>query len=135
MEATDQPFAPLTCNRPVSSCIKCLVGKKTGETDYESRRTVSLHKALLCTLIFSLVVTLATRTFHLTIPRGVTAQSKAAQAMRQHMDGDAAQWTPPVQILTTLQAPTFYPHVAPAGPPLGVLLLEESLYNRPPPSC
>jgi hypothetical protein len=109
--------------------------KKTGKTEYASCWTASLDQALICILMFSLVVTLATRTFHLTIPHGVTAQSTAAQAMRQHMDGDAAQWTPPVQILTTLQAPTFYPHVAPAGPPLGVLLLEESLYNRPPPSC
>jgi len=33
------------------------------------------------------------------------------------------------------QAPIVYPRVAPAGPPLPTLLLEENLYNRPPPSC
>ena len=92
------------------------------------------HRVFVGILLFSLVVTLATRTFHVAIPQGVTIRSGAAQAMRQHLDRDAVRWVPPVPILTALQAPTFYPHVAPAGSPLGVLLLDESLYNRPPPS-
>ena len=46
--------------------------------------------------ICGLTVSLATRTFRLTIPNGVTAQSADSQAMRQHMARDAAQWTPPV---------------------------------------
>jgi len=91
--------------------------------------------ALVGVVMFSLVFSLATRTFHLTIPHGVTVRSNAAQAVRQHMDRNAVLWTPPVPVLTTLHAPVFYPRVAPAGPPLAALLLDESLYNRPPPSC
>ena len=85
--------------------------------------------------ICGLTVSLATRTFRLTIPHGVTAQSADSHAMRQHMDRDAAQWAPPVPILGTLQAPVFYPRVAPAGPPMPSVLFDESLSNRPPPSC
>jgi hypothetical protein len=93
------------------------------------------RQALVGVLMLALVVTLATRTFHVTIPHGATVRSGAAQAMRQHLDRDAVGWIPPTSVLTALRPPTFYPHVAPAGPPLGVLLLDESLYNRPPPSC
>jgi hypothetical protein len=93
------------------------------------------RRAFVCVLMLSLVVSLATRTFHVPIPHGVTVRSGAAQAMRQHMVRDAARWIPPTSVLTALRAPTFYPHVSPAGVPLGVLLLDESLYNRPPPSC
>jgi hypothetical protein len=96
----------------------------------------SLWRWMLISLVLlSLTVSLATRTFRLTIPHGVIVQSNTAQAMRQHMDRDAVKWVPPVRLFTVLQAPTFYPHVSPAGPPLGVLLLDESLSNRPPPSC
>jgi len=85
--------------------------------------------------ICGLTVILATRTFRLTIPHGVTAQSGDSQAMRQHLDRDAAQWVPPVPVLSTLQAPVFYPRVAPGGPPMPSVLFDESLSNRPPPSC
>jgi hypothetical protein len=97
---------------------------------------LSWRGALIGIVMFSLVVSLATRTFHQTIPQGVTAHSNTAQAMRQHMVRDAARWVPPVLVHTALEAPVFYPHVAPAGPPVAALLLiEENLYNRPPPSC
>ena len=85
--------------------------------------------------ICGLTVSLATRTVRLTIPHGVTAQSADSHAMRQHMDRDAAPWAPPVPALGTLQAPVFYPRVAPAGPPIPSVLFDESLSNRPPPSC
>jgi hypothetical protein len=85
--------------------------------------------------ICGLTVSLATRTFRLTIPQGVTAQSADSHAMRQHMNRDAAQWVPPVPVLSTLQAPVFYPRVAPTGPPIPSVLFDESLSNRPPPSC
>ena len=82
-----------------------------------------------------LVLSLATRTFRMTVPHGVTVQSGVAHAVRQHLDRDAVGFARPVPVVATLQAPFFYPYVAPAGPPLGVLLLDESLSNRPPPSC
>jgi hypothetical protein len=85
--------------------------------------------------ICGLTGSLATRTFRLTLPKSSTAQSGSAQAMRQHLDRDATKWTSPVPVLTTLPVPTFYPRVAPAGPPLPSVLFDESFSNRPPPSC
>jgi hypothetical protein len=92
-------------------------------------------RVLVSVVLFSLVVTLATRTFHVAIPHSTTVQSSSQQGMRQHMDRDAIRWAVPVAKLTVAQAPAFYPRVAPAGPPVPTFLLEENLYNRPPPAC
>jgi hypothetical protein len=91
--------------------------------------------ALVSVVMVSLVVTLATRTFRGTTSHSIAVQSNSPQAMRQHMDRDAVRWAAPVAKIVVSQAPTFYPPVVPAGPPLPTLLLEENLYNRPPPSC
>jgi hypothetical protein len=108
--------------------------KKTGTANIACGSALSWRGAIVAVVMLSLVVSLATRTFHQTIPQGVTAHS--AQAMRQHMVRDAARWVPPVFIYTAQHAPVFYPHVAPAGPPVpAFLLVDEGLYNRPPPSC
>ena len=85
--------------------------------------------------ICGLTVSLATRTFRLKVSHTISVTSGDAQAMRQHMDRDAARWVPPVPVFTVLYVPTFYPYVAPAGPPLASVLFDKSLYNRPPPSC
>jgi len=106
--------------------------KAIGEV--EACRARSWHWALSCLLLLSLVVTLATR-FQVTVQDTVTIQSSASQATRQHMNQDAVRWSAPILQLTVLQARTFYPRVAPAGPPLPILLIEENLYNRPPPAC
>lgn len=88
---------------------------------------------LVTFVMFSLLVTLATRTFPVTIHHSTTVQSSSLQGMRQHMDRDAVRWTVPAASLAVAQAPTFYPGMAPAGPPLPTLLVEQNLYNRPPP--
>jgi len=80
-------------------------------------------------------LTLATRTFHVTLSYNTAVQSGDSQAVRQHMDRDAIRWAAPVAKVTVSQAPTFYSRVAPTGPPLPTLFLEKSLYNRPPPTC
>jgi len=90
---------------------------------------------LVVVAIFSLTVSLSTRTFRLKVSSINSVQSSAGQAIRQHMDRDAVRWMPAVPVVATLDAPSFYPLVAPAGPPLPGLLLDESLYNRPPPAC
>ncbi len=90
---------------------------------------------IIALAICGLTVSLATRTFRLTIRHSVTVTSRDAQAVRQHMDRDGAHWVPPVPAFTVLELPTFYPYVAPAGPPLATVLFDKSLYNRPPPSC
>jgi hypothetical protein len=89
--------------------------------------------ALVGLVLFALVISLATRTFHNTGSSAATVQSFSPQAVRQHMDRDAVRWTAPVIIMAFAQAPAPYPRVAAAGPPLPTLLLEEKLYNRPPP--
>lgn len=86
-------------------------------------------------LILSLVVSVATRTFHATGQSQTHVSANSTSATRQHLDRDAFTWISPVLAATLLQAPTFYPLVAPAGPPVEALLLDQSLYNRPPPSC
>src|SRR5262249_277652 len=78
-------------------------------------------------LILSLGVSLATRTFRLKVQDQVSVKSSSVQAMRQHMDRDAVRRVPPVLVSFNLDAPSFYPHVAPAGPPLPVLLFDKSL--------
>jgi len=84
--------------------------------------------------IVALSCSLATRTFRLSASQNISVHSAASQGMRQHLDRDAVRWIPPVRTLISLESPTFYPRVAPAGPPLPVLLLDSPLYNRPPPA-
>ena len=107
------------------------------ENKHVIRGSALSWRGLLFAIVMSaLVVSLATRTFHRSVPQGVTAHAGTVQAVRQHMDRDAVRWFPPVLVHTTQQAPVFYPHIAPAGPPIpALLLIDDNLYNRPPPSC
>lgn len=88
--------------------------------------------------VCALIVSLATR-YSSTCDASSTAV-KASQihtspeAKRQRLAKDAAVWIPPVIHFSVLQSPSSYPRIAPAGPPIPGLLLEESLYNRPPPA-
>jgi hypothetical protein len=108
---------------------------KAETTDVAVRSVPWWYWALVSVVMFSLVLTLATRTFHVTLSYNTAVQSGDSQAVRQHMDRDGIRWAAPVAKVTASQAPTFYPRVAQAGPPLPTLLLEKSLYNRPPPTC
>jgi len=92
------------------------------------------HRALVGLVLLSLVVTLATR-FQVTVPGTTMVQASASQSMRQHMNQDAVRWATPILQLTLLPVPTFYARQASPGPVLPALLIEESLYNRPPPAC
>ena len=103
-----------------------------------NQREISRESLFWCRLVIVLAVaglicSLATRTFRLSTEQHASVKSGAAQGMRQHLDRDATRWVPPTRTLVILEAPTFYPRVAPAGPPVRGLILEESLYNRPPP--
>lgn len=99
-------------------------------------RSVSWWRLLFVSVVMvCLVLTLATRTFRGTTSRSIAVQSNSPHAMRQHMDRDSVRWAAPVAKVVVSQAPAFYPRVAPTGPPLPILLLEQNLYNRPPPVC
>src|ERR1700686_5246699 len=52
---------------------------------------------------------------------------------RQRLTKNAANWMPHVMQNGVLEPPTSYPRVAPAEPPIVTVLLDTSLYNRPPP--
>jgi hypothetical protein len=106
---------------------------KAETTNVAVRSVPWWHWALVSIVMFSLVLTLATRTFHVTLSYNTTVQSGDSQAVRQHMDRDAIRWAGPVARVTVSQAFMFYSRVAPAGP-LPTLFLEKSLYNRPPPT-
>lgn len=88
--------------------------------------------------VTSLAVSVATRYCS---PQGSSYSVKtlhkhsSPEQIRQRLTKSAANWMPQVMQAGGLQAPTSYPRIAPAGPPLPSVLLETSLYNRPPPFC
>jgi hypothetical protein len=108
---------------------------RTAGSQPVSSQRLKWYALVVVLTICALTTSLATRTFRLHFSPTATVRTNSAQAMRQHLDRDAVRWVAPVPVLTTLQAPTFYPRVAPAGPPLPSLFFDESLYNRPPPAC
>jgi hypothetical protein len=112
-----------------------VVVEKAGKTEIAVRAVPWWRLAFFCVVMFSLVLTLATRTFRGTTSHSLEVQSNSPQAMRQHMDRDAVRWAAPVAKVVVSQVPTFYARVAPTGPPLPTLGLEENLHNRPPPAC
>lgn len=57
----------------------------------------------------------------------------APEPGRQRLLQNAATWIPPVICSIVFQVPLSYSRIVPAGPHIPNLLLEENLYNRPPP--
>lgn len=52
---------------------------------------------------------------------------------RQRLMNTATAWNAPLIRPSLLDSTSSYPRIAPAGPPMPSVLVEESLYNRPPP--
>ncbi len=90
---------------------------------------------IILVTISLLTISLGTRTRTAVMSHGITAQSQLPRAMRQHLDTDAVEWVPPVENVVTYEIVYFYPLVWPARPPILGFFFEQSLYNRPPPSC
>lgn len=88
--------------------------------------------------ICSLAVSVATRyTSAPADPDGATTSVRnhvAPEPGRQRLLQNAATWIPPVICSVIFQVPLSYSRVVPDGPRVPNLLLEENLYNRPPPS-
>lgn len=86
--------------------------------------------------VFALAASVATRTSVLSISHDVSMSGDLGGSVRQHMDSDSLDWVPPAAtaVFAALVV-SFYPRFAPAGPPLPNTLFDESLSNRPPPSC
>src|SRR5579864_2357929 len=101
-------------------------------------------RRVLCALVIvlavsALTVSVATR---YCAPQGSSAYAvktlhkhSSPEQIRQRLTKSAVTWMPQVLQTGILQAPTSYPRIAPAGPPMPNVLLETSLYNRPPPAC
>lgn len=108
--------------------------------NFDSRRSQVLTWRWLVVLVAvcSLTVSVTTRysasvDSQASVSKCVTNHSQAQK--RQHLDKKATSPIAPVaHLLALLQISNFYPRFAPGGPPVHSLLLDKSLYNRPPPS-
>ena len=99
-----------------------------------------IYSALVVMLaVASLAVSVATRycsSQSLSAYSSPTAHKHSSpEQSRQRLTKTSTNWMPPVVRTSVLEAPTSYPRIAPAGLPMPTVLLELSLYNRPPPSC
>ncbi len=105
---------------------------------FEDQRRKNWCVLVVMVAIFSLTLSLATRySTPCSAPIHTVKTVKAhtyPEAKRQRLAKDAAIWLPTVICFDALRPRSFYPRVAPAGPPLPTLIPEENLYNRPPPS-
>ena len=97
-------------------------------------RSVLAGRGLVISLAcLALVVSLASRTIHLSAINDPTAQSDAPKAKIQHLNKDAVQWTAPVaSFLFFWLAVTSIQAASDEKPPVP-LHLGSCLYNRPPP--
>jgi hypothetical protein len=105
---------------------------------FEDQRCKKWCAAVVLVAAWSLTVSLATRystPWDASAPTVKVVQTHTSpEAKRQRLAKDAFDWAPPVVCFSILLAPSSYPRVSPAGPPMPSLLFEESLYDRPPPS-
>ena len=86
--------------------------------------------------VCSLTVSLATRYTSTDSASGQflsVHKQRSPASMRQRLIKTAAAWHPPVIHTAPLDPVTFYPRIAPAGPPIQSALFGKTLYNRPPP--
>jgi len=106
-------------------------------TNHKNGRCARWCALVILLAICSLTISVATR-----YSSSANLSSGAAKSLRQHTQQEpsrqrltkiAANWMP-VFRSSVLQAPSAYPRIAPAGPPIPRLSFESSLYNRPPPS-
>lgn len=92
-------------------------------------------RVLVLLLLFTLVANLVNRYRGASSARGDGFHATSSRPTWQQLDQDAIEWVKPILAFTTLHPRVFYPLVAPAGPHVPVLHLDQSLYKRPPPSC
>ncbi|HZR56072.1 MAG TPA: hypothetical protein VFA74_04300 [Terriglobales bacterium] len=109
-------------------------------TNYKKRtcRTNSWGAVLILVAVCSLTISLTTRynSYVNASSVGVKQVTDHSTAQkRQHLDKDAVRYAAPALRFVTLEVSTFYPRFAPSGPPVHALLLDERLYNRPPPTA
>jgi hypothetical protein len=99
------------------------------------RRGFRGRELLLLVVILALAASLATRFVYLSSSATVTSvKSASPDNHRQRLHQTGARWTAPVDEFTVFVS-SLNAHLPPPPPPLLVVHLDDSLYNRPPPSC
>ena len=111
--------------------VRMLEAKDASLRVWQSRRYWFVIVLVVCALTTSV----ATRTSTPALHHGTVVESLLTHTVRQHLAMDAVGWAPPVVSVAFVLAVSFYPRVSPGGPPIPNLLFDETLYNRPPPSC
>ena len=96
---------------------------------------VSRRRLFLVGLVVSvLAVNVGTRMFRLQISHSATVAACSTQGMLQHLERDAQPWIVPVLPSAILHVRPFHiPAAHPDGFPSA--LLQQRLFDRPPPSC
>ena len=105
---------------------------------FEDQQRKTWCAVVVLAAVCSLTVSLATRyssSWDVSAPKVKTVEAHPTpEAKRQRLDKDAANWVPPLVCFDVSRSPSSYRQTAPAEPPTQNILLEESLFNRPPPS-
>jgi hypothetical protein len=93
------------------------------------------RRELFLIVILALAASLATRYVYLSSAATVTTvKSASPDNHRQRLHQNAPRWTAPVDEFTVFVS-SLGAHLPPTQRPLLVVHLDESLYNRPPPTC
>jgi hypothetical protein len=92
------------------------------------------RRVVVLVAICAMVVTLATRTFHVTAADHPIAKSSNGNPIRQNVDSDAFEWSPPIAQFTLYILPVAAPHAPPDRLLVLTIDLDDCLSNRPPPS-
>lgn len=96
-----------------------------------------LHKTcraiVFAVVMLGLVASLATRTFWLRIADSTEVKTSSSSPIRQHLDRDAVEFTAPVPLFVSYQAPRSRVLAVSADPLLPAQPLSDTLFNRPPP--
>ena len=94
--------------------------------------------AIVLLAVCTLTVSVATR--YSICPNATNKNQTVVEADKswtglQRLLNNAATWMPPLVEAEIFHDPGCYPHVVESGPRILTVLLEENLYNRPPPSA
>jgi len=99
------------------------------------RRRFGGREWLMLIVILALTASLATRYVYISSASTVsTVKSASPDNHRQRLHQSAPRWMAPADEFTVFVS-SLGSHLPPPAPPLLVVHLDESLYNRPPPSC
>jgi len=89
--------------------------------------------AIVCSLTVSLVTRYSTAWNASSSTVKTVRTNSNEETKRQRLAKDAADWIAPAIYFAGLRPPVFYPRISAARPSIAKLLLDDGLYNRPPP--